>query len=292
MKRKIQYIRVIFLFASIALASCKKDKNVYAEDFAVTIAENPEDSVELGTISASTEKSFIEYTLLSETPVGALIVDKSTGKLYVKDNSKFNFEINETITAEVEASNGKRDDIAKVTITLTDVDEVAANIGDYRDGGVVIWVDPNDNSKGLVCSVADQANSSAEWGCWDIINTIPITGADGTVIGSGAQNTIDIEAECTTPGTAADVCANLTHNGFSDWFLPSKDALAAMYDNKDIINATAVANGGENFNESALYWSSSESSASDKAFDFYFATGVSEETLKLNFFSVRAVRSF
>ena len=86
-------------------------------------------------------------------------------------------------------------------------------------------------------------------------NIIP--GADGTAIGAGAQNTIDIEAGCTTSGIAADICANLTLGGYSDWFLPSKDELNEMYVNKAAINTTAIANGGSSFTFNR-YWSSTD----------------------------------
>ena len=116
---------------------------------------------------------------------------------------------------------------------------VAAVVGDFRDGGVVFWVDPADNTKGLVVDVND-LSTSAVWGC----NGTGITGADGTTIGTGAQNTLDIEAGCTTGGTAADLCANSTVGGFNDWFLPSKDELNEIYQNKATINATATTNIG------------------------------------------------
>lgn len=123
-------------------------------------------------------------------------------------------------------------------------------VGDYAFGGVVFWVDGSGG--GLVCAVSDQS-SSAEWGCFET----PISGADGTAIGTGEQNTIDILAGCTTPGIAAYICDTLTLNGYTDWFLPSLDELNEMYLNKTDINTTASANGGYIFNYS-LYWSSSE----------------------------------
>ncbi|MBL4706450.1 MAG: DUF1566 domain-containing protein [Flavobacteriales bacterium] len=282
---------VVLASSLLLFSSCKKDKNVYADDFSVTIAENPIANSELGTIIATTEKSYITYTLISESVDDALEVDPSSGALTVKTASLFNFEINPTITAQVEADNGRSSDISQITITLTDVIEVPAAVGNFRDGGVVFWVNPLDIHQGMVCAVFDQSSSGAGWGCWDIFSSTLISGANGTAVGTGAQNTIDILAECTTSGTAADICMNLSLNGYNDWFLPSKDEMTEMYNNMAAINTTATANGGTTFDESVLYWTSTQHDA-DKAFDIYFLNGLTDSTLKLNYFSVRAARSF
>lgn len=115
-------------------------------------------------------------------------------------------------------------------------------VGSFYQGGTIFYLDGNGG--GLIAAPYLSDQEQGEWGCWG--TNLP--GADGTAIGTGAQNTIDIEAGCTTSGTAADICANLTLGGYSDWFLPSKDELNEMYLNKSII--------GELF--SNRYWSSTE----------------------------------
>ena len=154
-------------------------------------------------------------------------------------------------------------------------------IGDTHQGGVVFYLDGNGG--GLIAAPSDQ--SSATWGCYGTI----ISGADGTAIGTGNQNTIDIEADCTTAGTAADICANLTLGGYSDWFLPSKDELNKMYDNIGPGDELGLGNVG-NFSDN-VYWSSTEVDSSvawlqsfSNGFQFYPSKNFTND--------VRAVRAF
>jgi hypothetical protein len=71
-----------------------------------------------------------------------------------------------------------------------------AAIGDIREGGVVFWVDPADNTHGLVCAFSDYA-TTIKWGCWgtDLVNVpnVPYNGGSptglGAEIGDGINNT-------------------------------------------------------------------------------------------------------
>jgi hypothetical protein len=118
-------------------------------------------------------------------------------------------------------------------------------IGDFHQGGIIFYLDGDGG--GLIVAPEEQA-SGAPWGCYGTL----ISGADGTGIGTGAQNTIDIKAGCTTSGIAADLCANLTLNGYSDWFLPSKDELNEMLLS---LSDSAIVN---TFYGNAVHWSSTE----------------------------------
>ena len=155
-------------------------------------------------------------------------------------------------------------------------------IGDTHQGGIIFYLDGNGG--GLIAAPIDQS-SDAEWGCYGTL----ISGADGTAIGTGAQNTIDIEAGCSESGTAADICANLTLGGYSDWFLPSKDELNEMYLNIGQGNTLGLGNIGGFANN--YYWSSTEYDGI-YAWGQYFFNGGPFSTSKFNNFNVRAVRAF
>lgn len=188
----------------------------------------------------------------------------------------------QTLTVTISFSDGTMPLALYVTATAIQ----SKIVGEFHEGGVVFYVDET-GMHGLVCSVNDL--SMAAWGCigTEIINT------ENTIIGSGAQNTLNIITQCTVTGIAAKLCANLNLNGFKDWFLPSKDALNEMYINKDAIDATATGNGGTEF-ENEAYWSSSQSSALPTygAFQQDFEQGNLFAVAKANNLHVRAIRNF
>jgi hypothetical protein len=158
------------------------------------------------------------------------------------------------------------------------------SIGDIYQGGVIFYLDIT-GQHGFVCDFKDLG--IAEWGCHDTI----ITGADETEIGKGYQNTIDVETGCTMPNTAADYCANSSAQGYSDWFLPSKDELNQMYLHKTTIQLTD----GVTAFSTTYYWSSSESNSKhdyDPAWGQYFSNGFQYGYDKSSSYSVRAIRAF
>jgi len=126
----------------------------------------------------------------------------------------------------------------------------ASPIGSSCGGGKIAYIDGT-GSHGLIAALSDQAYSpTLVWGCAGTV----ISGADGTAIGTGLQNTIDIMAGCSTPAIAARECRGVTINGYSDWHLPSLAELYQVCNNKIALGFTY---------EGYYYWTSSEVSATN-----------------------------
>jgi len=160
-----------------------------------------------------------------------------------------------------------------------------AQIGEYREGGIVFWIDYS-GQHGLVCDLQDLPQ--AQWGCSG--NVIP--GADGQVYGDGIQNTIDILASCYDIGIAAALCASSTAQGYNDWFLPSKYALENLFLERNNIYFSLIMNGGSFFSQQ-IYLSSTENDHVNAwAKDFDLSNAMTYPIPKSTYLNVRAVRAF
>lgn len=155
------------------------------------------------------------------------------------------------------------------------------SIGDTYKGGMVFYIDAS-GCHGLVCSAIDLSERKY----WSI-DTI-ITTAFANCIGCGDGNTRMIVFKGQSP-LAAPSCYDLSLNGFSDWYLPSKHELNLMYlhiGQGDILGLGNVGGFAD-----YLYWSSTEYNAT-RAVNQDFGTGLQWTDKKTFNYNIRAVRAF
>ena len=176
-------------------------------------------------------------------------------------------------------------------------------------GGIVFYVDLNRPAGSRYFEAAcvgwqndcdgTTADPLAEWGC----NGTLISGADGTAIGAGEQNTTDLVANvggCPTTGIAAHLANDLVLGGQTDWFLPSKDELNALckWAFSDTANTVCNNNGSGGLSLTGVggfstdfYLSSSEDDDAS-AFAQRFDDGVQDNRSKGSEYYMRPVRAF
>lgn len=172
------------------------------------------------------------------------------------------------------------------TVTVTVADAV---IGQSYGGGKIAYMFQSDDpgyfsgqTHGLIAATADQSAGVA----WSSIVATEIgDDAQGIVLGTGSTNTLAIFHQAGCTGGAAHICAQLVSGGRSDWYLPSKDELGKLYDNR------AAIGGFFSTRFESYYWSSSEIGAGD-SWGADFHDGQWYGYGKASTYRVRAVRSF
>lgn len=184
---------------------------------------------------------------ISETPPST----PTEGQVWFNSNTAKTYVYYDSAWIEIGGGSGNA--------SLSEIGDVAIaesySIGDTGPAGGKIFITPSTagNSTGKYFEVAPSASqvtrtwsSEANW-------VSPVAGADGTAIGTGEQNTADIVAQSgNLSGSSAAVYASeYSVNGYSDWYLPSKDEVSELKNNFSVLGLSV-----------GYYWTSSESSAS------------------------------
>ncbi len=157
------------------------------------------------------------------------------------------------------------------------------SIGDIYGGGKVAYIyqsgDPGyiaGEVHGLIAADADQS-AGITWRKDSYI----ATGATAQALGTGMANTIQIVNKYGDGVYAAKLCNDLTLNGYTDWWLPSREEMNKIFINRGIIGGFT----------DYFYWTSSEYNTAN-AYYKYFPVGSSLDGGTHNPYRVRPVRYF
>lgn len=196
----------IFMFTSCVNNSSEDpdpEVTFVVQDFTTFIDQNPSDGQELGSIVASTSTGSLSFTLRMQEPEGAISVDAATGLLSVADASLFVFDLNPSISATVQVSNGTSTEDAKVLI----------NVNEPEGESFTVWSGAN-----ITFSKADGADPSLEENQDKISDNVWLTRAD-----KGVLYNAKVEASATSnpAGTewavgTIDQLASLTFGNLKD----------------------------------------------------------------------------
>ena len=126
------------------------------------------------------------------------------------------------------------------------------NIGSKYAGGIVFFIDKTGKHGYVMAPAESTYDLQVIWG------TCGTTLGTKTILGSGKLNTELILQHASSKGflfskairTAARICSELSIDGYTDWFLPSRDELSLLYKN---LSKTKFA-----IHQFGYFWSSSE----------------------------------
>lgn len=150
-------------------------------------------------------------------------------------------------------------------------DSGTLKVGDFAYGGVVFYIDKS-SQHGFVCSKEDLATGI-------------LFKDEASITDNGKKVRVNLASNlCTEYSIAEDGVL------FDDWRLPTKDELFIIYQNKDIIEKTALKHGGAAFQTNPDL--SPSEFCNSPSWDQEFNYGFADYEYRKMKFNVRAVRAF
>lgn len=118
----------MLLLVIAAMSACSSDdasKNnaPVMESITMNLAENLVSDLIATMVATDAEEGELTFSIVSQTPTGSIIINASTGEIYVGNASAFDYEQNTQIVAVISLSDGNSNTESTLTINILDVSE-------------------------------------------------------------------------------------------------------------------------------------------------------------------------
>ncbi|MGB3464853.1 MAG: DUF2927 domain-containing protein [Cyclobacteriaceae bacterium] len=98
-------------------------KTIEVDDLVVNLTSGAKNGDFIGRVRVDSDIDNPVYSILSQSAEGAMVIESSTGRLTVADESQFQHNVNPVITAEVEVSANGESATASVTVNIDNLTE-------------------------------------------------------------------------------------------------------------------------------------------------------------------------
>lgn len=124
----IKHVMLLLIIALLmACSSDDKPQNqapVFEDqDQIMNMDENPTSDLLTTIVATDAEEDTLTYSIVSQTPTGSIIINESTGDIYVGNASAFDYEQNTQIIAIIAVTDGISTTESTLTINIQDVNE-------------------------------------------------------------------------------------------------------------------------------------------------------------------------
>ncbi len=211
----------LILLTALPLFSAVGSVNASSSAFAIANVKDGDTCRVRGQVTGTVRKQFVCVWATTTTRAGRVIGRRLVWELKAIATTTTTTSTSSTISLSPSCAKGGE-----------------CRVGDIgAGGGVVFYVSSTPQWWGRYIEAAPNRWNGGYGdlrhfsGCYGLSNV----DARSVGIGSGRRNTEAIVASCSEPNIAARVAFDLVLNGKSDWILPSRDELNAMYPHREAI---------------------------------------------------------
>ena len=119
---------LMLLVLIVTISACSSDDSLKNEapvlaNKTMDVFENLRSDLITTMAATDAEEDTLTYSIVSQTPAGSIIINETTGEIYVGNASAFDYEQNTQIVAIIAVSDGVSTTQSTLTINILDVNE-------------------------------------------------------------------------------------------------------------------------------------------------------------------------